>query len=380
MGTTNDTAARKIRRAWCQAWNAIRLHPTARAILTALYKRLGDDLFCRPGQARIAQDAGISERTVRRWLPRLERDRWIWRQERVCKRGRLPDLYDIRTPECADITTLKPVYEPTGQNGQGCPDKLAGGKGSIGKALETSSKAASWPGLAARERSTQDKAIQDALVQDVPVHLAQFAKSWRELVGKTPQPSAAWLDTYSPREVQTALAVLLVRLRTGEVKSPKGLFKHLLEATHAGEREPRAYSPDELRRIAQGQLPEHTRTLRRQPTPEVPEYEASPATTASIEAVCQESGQESSQAKEHSQVTQGATQNLATTLIAGHGTGCGPGQETQNRRHALEALEEAVEAGKLHILDAIEAMAGAWGWSPYKAQWALAGVRGERPA
>lgn len=358
MVTTNKTDLRALRRAWNRAWRRLKsLKPAARAILDALFLRLGNDIFCRPSQSTIAQDSGLSERTVQRWLPILEQQGWIRREERVCARGRLTDRYHIRTPDHPDITTLKVDQEPTRQNGRGCPDKMAQGKGTIEKATETSSVAA---GAAAPGQSKKEKRSGQARLPTPPEHIAQFKSLWRELVGQGPQPDPKWLDTYSPREVQTALAVLLTRMGTSQVRSPLGLYKRLLVATHAGEREPRPYSTDQLRRIAAGVLPEHTRKVRQQPTPEVPDEVQPPQMQTQMQPPQTQEG-----------TSQGdlpvplSPPNPAQAMVSG----CSP----SGWQEVCALLSKAITAGQIHALDAIDALTKVWGWSPRQAQQALAG-------
>ncbi len=340
VATHNDTALRKFRKAWNKAWRRLKgLKPAARAILDALFLRLGNDLFCRPSQATIAEDAGLSERTVQRWLPILEKQGWIRREERICKRGRLTDRYHIRTPDCPDITTIKVDQEPTRQNSGGCPDKMAERKGTSGKPKETSS-------LAARTAAS---------ARPLPEHLIEFTDLWRELLGKAPMPDMAWLDTYSPRVTQTAFAVLIERKAGGQIRySAKGLFRKLIADVHGGGVQLRAYTPNQLRRIAAGVLPEHTHKVRKQPAPEVPDEpqkeEAPPKSSTKQQPPVQPPTK--------------AAPNPAKAIVEGH--------PQAHWKEVCAALRDAALQGQIHALDAIDALNKAWGWSPLQAEQAIA--------
>lgn len=93
-------------------------------VLVALADMADEAHSCYPGQAKLAQMTGQSERTVRRQLAELEIAGYLTRARRFDKRGhRTSDRYVL--PVDADVLAI-----PTGQNdpSYGLPAKLATGQ------------------------------------------------------------------------------------------------------------------------------------------------------------------------------------------------------------------------------------------------------------
>ena len=96
-----------------QVWaRSLKLPPAPKAVLLALAFRADINQECWPSQARIAQDTGLSERTVRRHLQRLEASGLIKRKKRFSDDGRqLSDRYvllfqgDTETTREARVST-----------------------------------------------------------------------------------------------------------------------------------------------------------------------------------------------------------------------------------------------------------------------------------
>jgi hypothetical protein len=278
MEATCPHGRRATRRAWKAAWSqAASLSPCHRAVLEAIYGHLGERLHCWPSQASLAQQAGVSERTIRRRLHDLEAMGWIERREQMSARGRLTDTYAILLPDGCPVDGASSP-EPTGQSVRGCPANLSGEKGSEEKASEQSSSAAAGAAAVQGSLSKPSKAPSPQPPAKAPSplippttpplpHVAQLLSRWEELV-QTPPPDVTWLSHHSGAELETALALLLVRRRSGPVRSPRGLYLRLLAAVHAGERETRRYSAPALRAIAAGVLPEHVRGVPHRDLPE----------------------------------------------------------------------------------------------------------------
>ena len=74
-------------------WRAIKTSPGAKLLYFCLLSYAWQDGACFPGQARLAEDCGTTERTVRRWLIELESSGYI----EVRQRGlNLTNLYVIK--------------------------------------------------------------------------------------------------------------------------------------------------------------------------------------------------------------------------------------------------------------------------------------------
>jgi hypothetical protein len=246
---------KKARQAWKRAWEAARnLAATGRVLLQAIYRRLGNDLFCWPSQATLAADAGISERSVRRWLPRLEQAGWITRSKRITQRGQITDMIQITAPEQGVFSRSQ-----GGQVGHPSPANLAAEKGSKEKASEHSSSAACAREAGLKKPRRDGAAARQEGKEPVVGYVRDLLTLWRELVPSLRQrygrhwkgvgaPCASWLSGFAPAHLEEAFARLLVRIQSGRCSSsPRGLYKVLVLAVGQDVEGPQRHSADRLR-------------------------------------------------------------------------------------------------------------------------------------
>lgn len=97
-----------------QSWaRSLQLPPAPKAVLLALAFRADINQECWPSQRRIAQDTGLSERTVRRHLRWLEATSLIKRKKRFSDDGRqLSDRYVLLFQQDAETTREVRVSTP----------------------------------------------------------------------------------------------------------------------------------------------------------------------------------------------------------------------------------------------------------------------------
>ena len=79
------------------AWAVdVQLPQAQKLILLILAHHADKDMTCYPGQQRLAQQSGMSDRNVRRAVAELEKQGLIYRQKRFRKDGtRTSDLYHL---------------------------------------------------------------------------------------------------------------------------------------------------------------------------------------------------------------------------------------------------------------------------------------------
>lgn len=97
-----------------QSWaRSLQLPPAPKAVLLALAFRADINQECWPSQRRIAQDTGLSERTVRRHLRWLEATSLITRKKRFSDDGRqLSDRYLLLFQQDTETTREASVSTP----------------------------------------------------------------------------------------------------------------------------------------------------------------------------------------------------------------------------------------------------------------------------
>ncbi len=69
-----------------------KLSPGAKLTYAMLLKYAWQNDYCFPGQARLAQDMGVTDRSVRTYLQELERERFVGIKQRGLGR---PNLYEL---------------------------------------------------------------------------------------------------------------------------------------------------------------------------------------------------------------------------------------------------------------------------------------------
>jgi hypothetical protein len=71
---------------------SVRLSPGAKLTYAMLLKYAWQNDYCFPGQARLAKDMGVTDRSVRTYLQELERERFVAIKQRGLGK---PNLYEL---------------------------------------------------------------------------------------------------------------------------------------------------------------------------------------------------------------------------------------------------------------------------------------------
>jgi Helix-turn-helix domain len=88
-----------------------RLSPGAKLTYAMLLKYAWQNDYCFPGQERLANDMGVTDRSVRTYLQELERERFVGIKQRGLGR---PNLYELNLATSAADRKIFPVR--TGKN------------------------------------------------------------------------------------------------------------------------------------------------------------------------------------------------------------------------------------------------------------------------
>lgn len=265
---------KKARQAWKRAWEKLKRPvqtavSTARDVLRAIYRHLGGKLHCWPSQATLAEELGLSTRTVGRQLKQLEEAGWIKRDKRKDPRwGQLSDYIHIQVPERLreKLGQVALFLGPPPRQDVGGPLTKSPTNNLSQEASEHSSSAAcareagprqSQP--AAAPKPAKRAAARQEGKEPVLGYVRDLLALWRELVPPLRErygrhwkgvgaPCASWLSAFAPAHLEEAFARLLVRIQSGRCSSsPRGLYKALVLAVGQDVEEPQRHSADRLR-------------------------------------------------------------------------------------------------------------------------------------